>query len=52
MTLQAVYVDDTDILFYHYGVGYSAVELDNDIVLGRPFGGILVYYIENVWHSV
>jgi len=27
-----------------YGVGYSAVELDNDIVLGRPFGGTCILY--------
>jgi len=27
-----------------YGVGYSAVELDNDIILGRPFGGTCILY--------
>ena len=40
--------DELDVLnnihSYFYGVGNSAVELDNDIVLGRPFGGTCILY--------
>jgi len=35
-----------------YGFGYSAVDISSDILIGRPYGGIVQFCIGNVLQTV